>query len=66
MQLKDINNALEEAGQHELILPLTEQVKTRYTTLIEEMAEQIQIIQLCIFNCYAEWSFIAKQQKVKP
>jgi 3-hydroxyisobutyrate dehydrogenase-like beta-hydroxyacid dehydrogenase len=37
MQLKDINNALEEAGQHELILPLTEQVKTRYTTLIEEM-----------------------------
>ena len=38
MQLKDINNALEEAGQHELILPLTEQVKTRYTTLIEEMS----------------------------
>ena len=37
MQLKDINNALEEAGEHELILPLTEQVKTRYTTLIEEM-----------------------------
>ena len=37
MQLKDINTALEEAGQHELILPLTEQVKTRYTTLIEEM-----------------------------
>ena len=37
MQLKDINNALEEAGQHKLILPLTEQVKTRYTTLIEEM-----------------------------
>ena len=37
MQLKDINNALEEAGQNELILPLTEQVKTRYTTLIEEM-----------------------------
>ena len=37
MQLKDINNALEEAGQHELILPLTKQVKTRYTTLIEEM-----------------------------
>ena len=37
MQLKDINNALEEAGQHELILTLTEQVKTRYTTLIEEM-----------------------------
>ena len=37
MQLKDVNNALEEAGQHELILPLTKQVKTRYTTLIEEM-----------------------------
>ena len=37
MQLKDINNALEEAGQHELVLPLTEQVQARYTTLIEEM-----------------------------
>ncbi len=37
MQLKDINNALEEAGQHELILPLTEQMQERYTTLIEEM-----------------------------
>jgi 2-hydroxy-3-oxopropionate reductase len=37
MQLKDINNALEEAGQHELILPLTEQVQARYTTLTEEM-----------------------------
>jgi len=36
-QLKDINNALEEAGQHELMLPLTEQVKTRYTTLIKKM-----------------------------
>jgi len=37
MQLKDINNALEESGQHELILPLTEQMQERYTTLVEEM-----------------------------
>ena len=37
MQLKDINNALEEAGHNELILPLTKQVQTRYTALIEEM-----------------------------
>lgn len=37
MQLKDINNALEEADQHDLVLPLTEQMQTRYTTLTEEM-----------------------------
>lgn len=37
MQLKDLNNALEEAGQHDLIMPLTEQVQTRYTTLTKEM-----------------------------
>ncbi len=37
MQLKDINNALEEAGQHGLVLPLTKQVQARYTTLTEEM-----------------------------
>jgi 2-hydroxy-3-oxopropionate reductase len=36
-QLKDINNALEEAGHHNLTLPLTEQVQHRYTTLVEEM-----------------------------
>ena len=36
-QLKDINNALEEAGHHGLTLPLTEQVQERYTTLVEEM-----------------------------
>ena len=36
-QLKDINNALEEAGHHGLTLPLTEQVQHRYTTLVEEM-----------------------------
>ena len=36
-QLKDINNALEEAGHHSLTLPLTEQVQERYTTLVEEM-----------------------------
>lgn len=36
-QLKDINNALEEAGHHGLTLPLTEQVQARYTTLVEEM-----------------------------
>ena len=36
-QLKDINNALEEARHHNLTLPLTEQVQHRYTTLVEEM-----------------------------
>ena len=36
-QLKDINNALEEAEHHNLTLPLTEQVQHRYTTLVEEM-----------------------------
>ena len=36
-QLKDINNALEEAGHHNLTLPLTEQVQHRYTALVEEM-----------------------------
>ena len=37
MQLKDINNALEESGQHDLILPLTQQMQARYTSLVEEM-----------------------------
>ena len=37
MQLKDINNALEESGQHNLVLPLTEQMQARYTSLVEEM-----------------------------
>ena len=37
MQLKDINNALEESGQHDLVLPLTQQMQERYTTLIEDM-----------------------------
>jgi len=37
MQLKDINNALEESGQHNLILPLTQQIQERFTTLVEEM-----------------------------
>ena len=37
MQLKDINNALEESGQHDLVLPLTEQMQARYTSLVEEM-----------------------------
>ena len=36
-QLKDINNALEEAENHGLTLPLTEQVQQRYTTLVDEM-----------------------------
>ncbi len=36
-QLKDVNNALEEAGHHGLSLPLTEQVQARYTALVEEM-----------------------------
>ena len=36
-QLKDINNSLEEAGHHNLTLPLTEQIQHRYTTLVEEM-----------------------------
>ena len=37
MQLKDINNALEESGQHDLVLPLTQQIQERYTSLVEEM-----------------------------
>ena len=37
MQLKDINNALEESGQHNLTLPLTQQMQARYTSLVEEM-----------------------------
>lgn len=36
-QLKDINNALEEAGHHSLSLPLTEQIQERYTALVNEM-----------------------------
>jgi len=36
-QLKDVNNALEEAANHSLTLPLTEQIQQRYTTLVEEM-----------------------------
>jgi 2-hydroxy-3-oxopropionate reductase len=36
-QLKDINNALEEAGHHSLNLPLTEQIQERYTALVNEM-----------------------------
>ncbi len=36
-QLKDIDNALEEARQHGLSLPLSEQVQARYNTLINEM-----------------------------
>ncbi len=36
-QLKDIDNALEEARQHDLSLPLSEQVQARYNTLINEM-----------------------------
>lgn len=36
-QLKDINNALEEAGHHGLTLPLTEQIQQRYDVLTNEM-----------------------------
>ena len=36
MQLKDINN-VEESGQHDLILPLTQQMQSRYTSPVEEM-----------------------------
>jgi len=36
-QLKDINNALEEAGHHGLTLPLTEQIQQRYEALTYEM-----------------------------
>lgn len=36
-QLKDIDNALEEARQHGLSLPLSEQIQARYNTLINEM-----------------------------
>lgn len=37
LQLKDLNNVLEEAGQHNLHLPLAQQVQERYNTLITEM-----------------------------
>ena len=36
-QLKDINNALEEASHHGLTLPLTEQIQQRYDVLTNEM-----------------------------
>lgn len=36
-QLKDINNALKEAGHHGLTLPLTEQIQQRYDVLTNEM-----------------------------
>jgi len=36
-QLKDINNALEEAGHHGLTLPLTKQIQQRYDVLTNEM-----------------------------
>ena len=36
-QLKDVNNALNEAQNHGLSLPLTAQIQERYTTLVEQM-----------------------------
>lgn len=36
-QLKDVNNALNEAQNHDLSLPLTAQIQERYTTLVEQM-----------------------------
>lgn len=36
-QLKDVNNALNEAQNHDLSLPLTAQIQERYTTLVKQM-----------------------------
>ena len=36
-QLKDVNNALNEAQNHDLSLPLTAQIQERYTPLVEQM-----------------------------
>ncbi len=51
-QLKDINNSLEEAGHHNLTLPLTEQVQHRYTTLVEEMDGADTDHSAIYLNCF--------------